>query len=37
MRGSLICLPQPSGVKNRIPPVRQQQLQPLYIGTFTTY
>jgi hypothetical protein len=36
MRGSLICLPRPSGVKNRIPPV-QQQLQPLYCGTFTTY
>jgi len=39
MRGSLICLPRPSGVKHGIPPVRQQlqQLQRPYVGTFTTY
>jgi len=39
MRGSLICSPPLSGVKNRIPPVRQQlqQLQLTYSGNFTTY
>jgi len=39
MPGSLICSPRPSGVKNRIPPVRKQlqQLQQPYYGYFTTY
>jgi hypothetical protein len=39
LRGSLICSPRPTGVKNRIPPVRQQlqQLQQPYAGNFTTY
>jgi hypothetical protein len=37
MRGSLICSPRQSGVKNRIPPVWQQQQQPPYQGNFTTY
>jgi hypothetical protein len=37
MRGSLICLPRQSGVKNRIPPVWQQPQPPPYQGNFTTY
>jgi len=35
MRGSLICSPRQSGVKNRIPPMRPQQ-QP-YHGNCTSY
>ncbi len=37
VRGSLICSPRSSGVKNRIPPVWQPQLRLPYYGNFTTY